>query len=102
MTVLKQVYKCNVCGNIVEVLHTGAGDEFVLDTKEIALTDQSAGDWVAHRGWRVRLPEGSRFTWPAMPFNPYTVDGAAPIDEAAAILSVPLSGDPVSVILEIA
>jgi len=25
MTELKQVYKCNVCGNIVEVLHAGAG-----------------------------------------------------------------------------
>lgn len=25
MTVLKQIYKCNVCGNIVEVLHTGKG-----------------------------------------------------------------------------
>ena len=25
MTKLKQIYKCNVCGNIVEVLHTGAG-----------------------------------------------------------------------------
>jgi superoxide reductase len=26
MTALKQVYKCNVCGNIVEVLHTGKGE----------------------------------------------------------------------------
>jgi len=26
MTVLKQIYKCNVCGNIVEVLHAGAGE----------------------------------------------------------------------------
>lgn len=26
MTELKQVYKCNVCGNIVEVLHTGVGE----------------------------------------------------------------------------
>jgi len=26
MTVLKQVYRCNVCGNIVEVLHTGKGE----------------------------------------------------------------------------
>jgi superoxide reductase len=26
MTGLKQVYKCNVCGNIVEVLHTGEGE----------------------------------------------------------------------------
>jgi len=25
MTQLRQVYKCNVCGNIVEVLHTGVG-----------------------------------------------------------------------------
>ena len=25
MTELRQVYKCNVCGNIVEVLHTGVG-----------------------------------------------------------------------------
>lgn len=26
MTKLKQIYKCNVCGNIVEVLHTGSGE----------------------------------------------------------------------------
>lgn len=26
MTELKQIYKCNVCGNIVEVLHAGAGE----------------------------------------------------------------------------
>ena len=26
MTVQKQVYRCNICGNIVEVLHTGKGE----------------------------------------------------------------------------
>ncbi|MHC1564278.1 MAG: desulfoferrodoxin FeS4 iron-binding domain-containing protein, partial [Candidatus Hecatellaceae archaeon] len=26
MTVLKQVYRCNVCGNMVEVLHAGKGE----------------------------------------------------------------------------
>lgn len=26
MTTLNQVYKCNICGNIVEVLHVGGGD----------------------------------------------------------------------------
>jgi len=26
MTKINEVYKCNICGNIVEVLHTGAGD----------------------------------------------------------------------------
>ena len=25
MTEVKQIYKCNICGNIVEVLHTGVG-----------------------------------------------------------------------------
>jgi superoxide reductase len=26
MTKLKEIYKCNVCGNIVEVLHAGVGE----------------------------------------------------------------------------
>ena len=26
MTELKEVYKCNVCGNIVEMIHAGAGE----------------------------------------------------------------------------
>jgi superoxide reductase len=26
MTQKSQIYKCNICGNIVEVLHTGAGE----------------------------------------------------------------------------
>ncbi len=26
MTEVRQVYKCNICGNIVEVLHAGAGE----------------------------------------------------------------------------
>lgn len=26
MTQLKQIYKCEICGNIVEVLHSGAGE----------------------------------------------------------------------------
>lgn len=26
MTILKGIYKCNVCGNIVEMVHTGAGE----------------------------------------------------------------------------
>ena len=26
MTKLRDIYKCNICGNIVEVLHTGAGE----------------------------------------------------------------------------
>ena len=31
MTEARQVYKCNVCGNIVEVLHIGAGELVCCD-----------------------------------------------------------------------
>ena len=73
------------------LLHTGAGAEFTVGAERIELSDQTAGGWIAHRGWRVDMPPGSRFTWPVAPFNPYTADGAAPIDDAAAVLHVPLA-----------
>jgi superoxide reductase len=31
MTMLRQVYKCEVCGNIVEMLHTGSGTMVCCD-----------------------------------------------------------------------
>ena len=39
MTELKQIYKCNICGNIVEVLHTGAG-ELVCCGQPMQLMDE--------------------------------------------------------------
>jgi superoxide reductase len=39
MTKLKQIYKCNVCGNIVEVLHTGQG-ELVCCGQKMELKDE--------------------------------------------------------------
>ena len=47
------------------------------------------------------MPAGSRLRWPVMPFNPYTADGAAPIDEAVAVLTVPLDGETQVLSLEI-
>lgn len=43
MTTLKQVYKCNVCGNIVEVLHVGAG-ELVCCGQPMELLEEKATD----------------------------------------------------------
>jgi len=48
MTKLKQVYKCSVCGNIVEVLHTGVGElvccgepmQFMQEKKEDVGTEK--------------------------------------------------------------
>lgn len=43
MTKLKQVYKCNVCGNIVEVLHVGGG-ELVCCGQPMKLLEEKTTD----------------------------------------------------------
>ena len=43
MTELKQIYKCEICGNIIEVLHTGQG-ELVCCGKPMTLMDQQTKD----------------------------------------------------------
>jgi superoxide reductase len=43
MTKIKQVYKCNVCGNIVEVLHEGVG-ELVCCNQPMELLEEKSGD----------------------------------------------------------
>jgi len=43
MTALKQVYRCNVCGNIVEVLHAGKG-ELVCCGQPMELLQEKTAD----------------------------------------------------------
>jgi superoxide reductase len=43
MTMQKQVYRCNVCGNIVEVLYTGKG-ELVCCGQSMELLQEKATD----------------------------------------------------------
>ena len=43
MTGLKQVYRCSVCGNIVEVLHTGKG-ELVCCGQPMELLQEKTAD----------------------------------------------------------
>ena len=43
MTIQKQVYRCNVCGNIVEVLHAGQG-ELVCCGQPMELLQEKATD----------------------------------------------------------
>jgi superoxide reductase len=43
MTVQKGIYKCEVCGNIVEVLHTGAG-ALICCEKEMKLFNENTSD----------------------------------------------------------
>ena len=43
MTEQKQIYKCNVCGNIVGVLHTGVG-ELVCCNQPMQLMEEQTAD----------------------------------------------------------
>ncbi len=43
MTKLRQVYKCDICGNIVEVLHTGVG-ELVCCGQPMKLLEEKTED----------------------------------------------------------
>lgn len=43
MTELKQIYRCNVCGNIVEVLHAGVG-ELVCCGQPMELLEEKTED----------------------------------------------------------
>jgi len=43
MTKLREIYKCNICGNIVEVLHVGGG-ELVCCGEPMQLMDEKTQD----------------------------------------------------------
>ena len=43
MTELKQIYKCEICGNIVEIIHTGVGS-LVCCNEEMKLLDEKTED----------------------------------------------------------
>ena len=56
MTKLLQIYKCNVCGNIVEVVNTGRGD-LVCCQQTMELKNENTQD--AAREKHVPVVEGS-------------------------------------------
>lgn len=41
MTKLNEVYKCNICGNIVEVLHTGKGELVCCNQPMVLLAENT-------------------------------------------------------------
>ncbi len=61
MTKSNQIYKCEVCGNIVNVLHTGAG-ELVCCGQPMVLQDEKLKDEGKEKHLPVieKLPENSQ------------------------------------------
>ena len=61
MTKINEVYKCSVCGNIVEVLHTGAG-ELVCCGKPMNLQNEKSNDEGEEKHLPVIEKEGNKLT----------------------------------------
>lgn len=61
MTERLQIYKCNVCGNIVEVLHTGAG-QLVCCNQPMKLMKENTVDAAKEKHVPVIEKAGGRVT----------------------------------------
>lgn len=54
-----QVYKCEICGNIVEVLHGGKG-ELVCCNKPMKLMEEQSSDWKTEKHVPVISRDGEK------------------------------------------
>ena len=81
-------------------LTTGTGKKFILGREKISLSADDCGGTLSYNGWAVSLPEDARFIWPYYTYTPYG-DVRVPenIGSAVGILSVPLSGEKDSTLL---
>ena len=61
MTQLNQIYKCEICGNMVEVLHTGAG-ELVCCGEPMKLLDENTVDAAKEKHVPVIEKSGNKVT----------------------------------------
>lgn len=61
MTKLNQVYKCELCGNIVEVLHTGGG-ELVCCNQPMVLLEENMTDAATEKHVPVIEKSGNTIT----------------------------------------
>jgi hypothetical protein len=72
---------------------TASGKSGTLSEEPFALAAGEAGEWFAHRGFRIAIPKNASVTWPALPHNPYRKDGRAEPAEGRIVITLPLSSD---------
>lgn len=77
--------------HVGEAVRTANGKGFILGKNAFTMTSEEAGGWIAHAGWKITLPEGSKVVWPVLPHNPYKKDGSAGIGEGRLVISIPFS-----------
>src|SRR5439155_7299249 len=60
-----------LCLRSGEILETATGKRFVLGAERLDLGPETLGEWILHRGWRLRVDPTARLAWPVYPYNPY-------------------------------
>lgn len=73
---------------------SGKGDKLTPDP--IKLAPGEAGDWFAHRGYKIAVPATASITWPAKRHNPYTKDGHSEPLEDRIVMTLPFDKDHMS------
>ena len=61
MTEVNQIYKCEICGNITEVLHTGAG-QLICCGQEMSLMEEKTADQGMEKHVPVIEKNGNKIT----------------------------------------
>jgi hypothetical protein len=72
---------------------TASGKGGTLSDDAIELKAGEAGEWFAHRGFRIGIPKDATINWPALPHNPYVKDGKAEMREGRIIVTLPFSAE---------
>ena len=72
-----------------QTLETAAGQKAVLGGEALRWGPAQLGDWIAHGGYRLRVPASAGLNWPALPHNPYRKDGRATPGEGRIEICVP-------------
>lgn len=67
----------------------GGGGKEVLGEAAMVWSAEELGGMLAHRGYRLRLPETATLHWPALPHNPYRKDGRATPEEGRIEIRIP-------------
>lgn len=72
-------------------LRTGDGRELPVTREAIRLQAEQGDHRIGHASWQLEFEGAYDLSWPSYPFNPYAADGAAPLKEAVAVLTLPLA-----------
>ncbi|MHB8902957.1 MAG: hypothetical protein ACYC6Y_29705 [Thermoguttaceae bacterium] len=76
-----------------EKLVTGGGKEVKLGDEPIAWAADQVGGRLTYAGCHFQLPDVASVHWPALPHNPYRIDGRAVPMEGRIEIRLPFTGD---------